>query len=94
MIYDENGKGWDVEIPVNNNGEFRACATKEVGELKQPKYKVLGKSGSLYKKDLSLKDKNKEGWRLISVSEECFNLYIEYLTKGVEFRYYEALRKV
>ena len=85
--YDENGKEYKSE------GKFKVCGCKEQIE-KSARYKVLGKSGSLFKKDLSLREKNKDGWRLIEVAEDCFNLYIEYLKTGSEFRYYEAYRKV
>lgn len=85
--YDEDGKEYIKE------GVYKLCAFKE-SKIGQPRCKILSKSGSLFKKDLSLKDKNKDGWRLIEVNEECFSLYLEYLKKGSEFRYYEALRKV
>lgn len=54
-------------------------------------YRVLVKSGRLYKKDFSLRDK-REGWTLRDVTETCFNMYIEYLKTNFEHRYYEALR--
>ena len=71
----------------------RICAYKGVGE-KNITCKVLSKSGYLFKKDLPLKDKNREEWKLINVNENCFNLYLEYLKTGAEFRYYEALRQI
>lgn len=93
--YDENGK----EIIINKDPKFgdkiqgRICAYRGVGE-KNIICKVLSRSGYLFKKDLSLKDKNREEWKLINVNENCFALYLEYLKTGAEFRYYEALRQI
>ena len=83
--YDESGC-------VCNEKVNKVVAREEVFEDKVF-YKVLGKSGRLYKKDVSVRDK-KEGWRLVSVNQDCFQLYLEYLKTNKEYRYNEATRKL
>lgn len=87
MLVNYNEEG----LVCNEHGN-KVVAREEVVDDKVF-YKVLGKSGRLYKKDISIRDK-KEGWRLVSVNQDCFQLYLEYLKTNKEYRYNEATRKL
>lgn len=89
LYYDENGKEYDVEPLV------KVVAKKSINKQdKLELYHILCKSGQLYKLDLNLRDKQKDGWRFIQVNQETFNYYYLYLTKHDEFVYYKAQRQI
>lgn len=88
IYYDEQG-----QTHLKPEECKRVCA-QEGGAKNYPQYFVLAKSSKLFQVDANLRDKNQDGWRLVPVSYDCFNLYTQYLKNPTETRYRASSRQL